>query len=166
MPELIFWLCIGAVAYNYVGYPLLLFVLSVLVQAKSDFLYLLRRRSRRPSFTTEDVPKVAVLISVYNEQTVIEAKARNCLEIDYPADHLEFLLGLDAPTASTADLLCRIPCDQFRVFHFATRRGKFAVLRDFARLTSAEILGLTDANTTLERNAVRCVVRHVAGPLV
>lgn len=166
MPELIFWLCIGAVAYNYVGYPLLLFVLSVLVQAKSDFLYLLRRRSRRPSFTTEDVPKVAVLISVYNEEAVIEAKAQNCLEIDYPADHLEFLLGLDAPTDSTAELLNRIPSDQFRVFHFATRRGKLAVLRDLARMTSAEILVLTDANTMLERNAIRSLVRHFADPRV
>ena len=166
MPELIFWLCIAAVAYNYVGYPILLFVMCVLVQAKSDFLYLISRRSRRGSRTTGEVPKVAVLISVYNEETVIEAKVRNCLEIDYPAGRVEFLLGLDAPTDSTAELLSRISSERFRIFHFAARRGKLAVLCDLARRTSAEVLVLTDANTMLERSAVRNLVRHFADPRV
>ena len=165
MPELIFWLCIVAVAYNYVGYPLLLFVLCVLVQTKSDFLYLVSRRSRRRS-RMGDVPHVAVLISAYNEETVIEAKVRNSLEIDYPADRVELLLGLDAPTDSTAELLGRISPERFRVFHFATRRGKLAVLCDLARKTSAEVLVLTDANTMLERSAVRNLVRHFAEPRV
>src|SRR5215813_3764457 len=77
MPELIFWLCITAVAYNYAGYPLLLFVISVSIQAKSDFLYLVRRHSRRRSRAAVKFPRVAVLISAHNEETVIEAKVRN-----------------------------------------------------------------------------------------
>src|SRR5260370_977139 len=166
MPELIFWLCVGAVTYNYVGYPLLLFVLSVLVQAQSDFLYLIRRRSRRCSLTTEGAVQVAVLISVYNEETVIQAKVQNCLEIDYPVDLVEFLFGLDAPTDSTADRLGRTWSDRLHVFHFSERRGKVAVLSDLARKTSAEILVLTDANTMLERKAVRNLVRHFADPRV
>src|SRR5215831_4220738 len=116
MPELIFWLCIAAVAYNYVGYPLLLFVMSVFVQTKSDFLYLVRRRSRRRPRAAAKVPHVAVLISAHNEETVIEAKVRNCLEIDYPADRLEFLLGLDAPTDSTAELLSRLSSERLHVY--------------------------------------------------
>lgn len=166
MPELIFWLSIGAVAYNYVGYPLLLFFLSVFVQTKSDFLYLIRRQSRRRFLTTESAPQVAVLVSVYNEEAVIQAKAQNCLEIDYPSDRLEVLFGLDAPTDSTADLLSRIPSERLRIFQFSARRGKLAVLSDLARKTSAEILVLTDANTMLERNAIRNLVRHFADPCV
>lgn len=166
MSELIFWLCIAAVAYNYVGYPILLFVLSVLVQAKSDFLYLVRRRGRRRLLTTDKIPQVAVLISIYNEETVIEAKARNCEELDYPTDRIEFLLGLDAPTDSSAHLLSRMTSDRFRVFHFSARRGKLAVLCDLAQKTSAEILVLTDANTLLDRTAIRSLVRHFADPRV
>jgi cellulose synthase/poly-beta-1,6-N-acetylglucosamine synthase-like glycosyltransferase len=165
VPELIVWLCLGAVAYNYVGYPLLLFVLCVFAHAKSDFLYLVCRSSRRRRLTPE-VPQVAVLISAYNEQTVIEAKVRNCLEIDYPADRVEFLFGLDAPTDSTAELLSRNQSDRLRVFHFAARRGKLAVLCDLARETTAEVLMLTDANTMLEPTAIRNLVRHFADPRV
>jgi len=166
MPELIFWLCIGAVAYHYVGYPILLFVLSVIVQAKSDFLYLVQRRSRRRVLATNEIPQVAVLISAFNEETVIEAKARNCLELDYPAERIQFMLGLDSPTDSTADVLNRIASDRLRVFRFSARRGKLAVLRDLAQETSAEILVLTDANTLLDRNAIRSLVRHFADPRV
>ena len=166
MRGLIFWLCIGAVAYHYAGYPLLLFVLSVLVQAKSDFSYLLRRRGRRRFLKAESVPRVAVLVSIYNEETVIQAKARNCLEIDYPVDRVEFLLGLDAPTDSTAEALSRTASDRLRIFHFSSRRGKLSVLRDLACKTSADILVLTDANSMLERNAIRHLVRHFADPSV
>ena len=162
MPELIFWLCMAAVAYNYVGYPVLLFVLYVLVQAKSDILYLACRRTRR--LTTNDLPQVAVLISAYNEEDVIEAKAKNCLQIDYPEDRVEFLFGLDAPTDSTADLLRRMTSDRLRALHFPRRRGKLAVLCDLKQQTSAEILILTDANTLLEKTAIRSLVRHFADP--
>ena len=166
MPELIFWLCIGAVVYHYVGYPVLLFALSVIVQARSDLVYLLHRRSRRSVPPSNTAPQIAVLISAYNEETVIEGKARNCLEIDYPSDRIEFLLGLDSPTDSTADRLRQIASDRLRVFQFSARRGKLAVLRDLARRTSAEILVLTDANTLLDRTAIRNLVRHFADPRV
>ena len=166
MLKVIFWLCFGAVAYNYAGYPLLLFAVSMLVQAKSDVRYLINRRSRRRVLRTESVPRVAVLLAVYNEETVIHAKAQNCLEIDYPEDRLEFLIGLDAPTDSTADQIAQVQQDRLRVFQFSERRGKLAVLCDLARKTSAEILVLTDANTMLERGAVRNLVRHFADPRI
>jgi len=166
MPELIFWVCIAAVAYNYVGYPLLLFFICAFGHAKSDFQYLAYRRNRRRLLTTDKAPQVAVLISVYNEETVIEAKTRNCLEIDYPADRVEFLFGLDAPSDSTPALLSPFTSHRLRVFHFPRRRGKLAVLCDLAQRTSAEILVLTDANTLLDRTAIRNLVRHFADPRV
>lgn len=164
--EIIFWTCICAVAYNYVGYPLVLFALSVLSQAKSDFRFLLRRTGRRQSRPTEYAPRVAVLISVYNEESVILAKVKNSLELDYPEGQFEILIGLDAPTDSTAEILSRLQCGPLRVVHFPERRGKLKVLTSLAEQTQAEILVLTDANTTLERNCIRNLVRHFANPRV
>jgi len=156
----------GLLAYHYVGYPLLLFVLSALSQATSDFGYLMRRRNRRCLLQTDYVPTVALLMSVYNEEAVIRAKVKNLLEINYPFDRLEFLLGLDAPVDSTGKLLSQTPSSRLRVFPFQTRRGKLAVLCDLAGHTSAEILVLTDANTMLEKNCIRNLVRHFADPRV
>lgn len=164
--EILFWLCVTAVVYHYAGYPLLLFIVAELSQAKSDILYLTRRVSRRTRSTGDYVPRVAVLVSAYNEEMVIEAKLKNTLALDYPADRLEFLFGLDAPTDSTADLTSQFQGGQVRVFPFETRRGKLGVLADLAQRTSAEILVLTDANTMLDRHCVRNLARHFADPKV
>jgi cellulose synthase/poly-beta-1,6-N-acetylglucosamine synthase-like glycosyltransferase len=160
--ELFFWICMGAVAYNYVGYPLILFLLSMLSQAKSDLLFLFQRGGRRCEPSTQYVPKVAILMSALNEEAVIQSKVKNTLETDYPCDHVEFLIGLDAPSDSTADLLSQMTFDQLRVTHFTDRRGKLAVLTSLAQQTSAEILVITDANTRLEPNCIRNLVRHFA----
>jgi cellulose synthase/poly-beta-1,6-N-acetylglucosamine synthase-like glycosyltransferase len=164
--ELLLWLCIGSIAYNYLGYPLILFVLSQFSQAKADFFYLIGRRNRRCLFPANYVPRVALLTSVYNEEAVIQAKVKNALEIDYPLDRLEFLLGLDAPTDSTPEVLRHITSALLRVVPFPIRRGKLAVLCDLAQRNSAEILVFTDANTMLERNSIRNLIRHFADPKV
>ncbi len=162
MTESAVWICLSLVVFHYVGYPLLLFVLSAFSQAKSDFIFLIRRANRRCPFQADYVPRVALLMSVYNEEAVIRAKVKNLLETDYPSDRLEFLIGLDAPVDSTSELLSQTPSSRLCVFPFQTRRGKLAVLCDLAGRTSAEILVFTDANTMLEKNCIRNLVRHFA----
>src|SRR5690242_9181241 len=164
LQEVTFWCCIFAVAYNYAGYPVLLFCMSALSQAKADLSYLLRRTNRRCSPSANYLPSVAVLVSAHNEATVILDKVDNSLELDYPDDQLEVWFGLDAPSDSTADLLKNSPNNRIQVIEFATRRGKLAVLADLAQRTTAEILVLTDANTMLDRHCVRNLVRHFADP--
>lgn len=160
------WVCLGAIAYNYVGYPILMFLLTILVQARSDLSYLLRRKSRRCCRTRNALPRVAILISAFNEERVIEARVKNAAEVNYPPELLEILIGLDAPTDSTAEILGRVQSPHVRVCAFPTRRGKLAVLGDLAQRTSADILVFTDANTTFKPNCVRNLVRHFADPAV
>jgi len=164
--QLAVWTCLSLVVFHYVGYPLLLFVFCAFSQAKADFLYLLRRGDRRCRFQADLAPQVAVLMSAYNEEVVIQAKVKNLLEMDYPRDRLEFLLGLDACVDSTQNLLSQTQSSHLRVIPFQTRRGKLAVLCDLAGRTSAEIVVFTDANTILDKNCIRNLVRHFADPRV
>src|SRR5438445_11141491 len=109
----------------------MLCMFAALSQRKSDFIYLIRRANRRCSPQTDYVPRVAVLMSLYNEEAVIRVKVRNLLETNYPFDRLEFLLGLDAAVDSTCKLLSQITSSRLPVFPFQTRRGDLAVLCDF-----------------------------------
>src|SRR6266481_4820313 len=164
--EVIVCVCMAAVVYHYAGYPLLLFVMAEFSQTKSDVLYLFNRRSRRCRFRPDYSPRVALLVSAYNEAPVIKAKVANTLQLDYPSDRLELLFGLDAPSDSTPELLAQVESSRLSVHHFDRRRGKLAVLCDLVQLTSAEILVLTDANTMLDRSCIRNLVRHFADPRV
>jgi cellulose synthase/poly-beta-1,6-N-acetylglucosamine synthase-like glycosyltransferase len=53
-----------------------------------------------------------------------------------------------------------------RVFPFSRRQGKLGVLRALAQQTSADILITTDANTMLDVNCIRALVRHFSDPQV
>lgn len=160
----VFWVCALAVIYSYLGYPLLLFVLSSCVQAARDLRFLLGRHDRRCASLT-DCPRVAILIAAFNEEEVIESKLRNTEQLTYPKDRLEVLLGLDAPTDTTAKQVRHSMAD-VRVVEFPIRRGKLAVLRDLSQQTTADILLFTDANTVLNSDCVLKLVRHFSDPRV
>lgn len=164
--KITFWVCIGALAYNYFGYPVVMFILAALVQAKSDLSFFLRRENRRRRLAAQYQPRVAVILSAFNEEAVIRQRVENLLGSDYPLDQLEILVGLDNPGDSTAEMLAQIRAPQLRVFHFAARRGKLAVLTDLAKSTTAEILVLTDAETMFDENCIANLVRHFSDPLV
>jgi biofilm PGA synthesis N-glycosyltransferase PgaC len=158
----IFWVCISAVIYNYLGYPFILFALSVLSQAKSDLLFLIRRAPRRCSTRAQDLPRVALLMSAYNEEQMIEAKVRNCFDLEYAPGQLEILIGLDASTDSTPEILARFESTRLQAIRFPVRQGKLKVLFALAQKTTAEILVITDADTILDRNCIQNLARHFA----
>jgi cellulose synthase/poly-beta-1,6-N-acetylglucosamine synthase-like glycosyltransferase len=165
VPELIFWACVLAVIYNYAGYPLLLFAMAAFSQAKSDLLFLMGKRGRRCPRSAE-LPSVAVLLSAYNEESVIQPKVENFLALDYPNHRVELLIGLDAPTDATPQVLDPLQSSRVRVWNFSKRQGKLAVLCTLAQQTSAEIVVTTDANTMFDPNCIRALVRHFSDPKV
>jgi len=164
--KIVFWTCLGAIAYSYVGYPLILYLLSIVSQATSDLLFLLRRRSRRAAETRGSWPSVAIVISAYNEEAIIGARLKNALEISYPQDRFEILLGLDSPSDATADIAREIRSANLKIFQFPERRGKLAVVSDLVKCTSAEVLVFTDANTMFEPHCVANLVRHFCNPAI
>ena len=160
--EIFFWACVAAIVYNYAGYPLVLFTCCVLSQAKSDLLFLIGKKTRRQAQARSDLPCVALLLAAYNEESVIQAKVENFLALDYPEDRLELLIGLDCPTDSTGAILSRLELPRVKVVESPRRQGKLGVLRSLVKLTSAEVVVTTDANTMLDSKCVRNLVRHFA----
>jgi cellulose synthase/poly-beta-1,6-N-acetylglucosamine synthase-like glycosyltransferase len=158
--EGIFWVSVAALAFSYAVYPLVVFLLAARKQTWRDLSFLLARQNRRRTPREEFAPSVALLVAAYNEEGVIEGKIRNTLELEYPAEKMEFLLGLDAPTDATAECAGRILHPAFRLMPFAVRRKKLAVIRDLAERTTADLLIFSDANTLLEADCLQRLARH------
>jgi len=59
--EVVFWVCLGAIVWTHVGYPL--------------FMALLARVRPRPVAAADILPTVTFLIPAYNEEGVIEQLA-------------------------------------------------------------------------------------------
>ena len=114
----------------------------------------------------ESLPTVSVIMSVHNEEIVIEEKVRSLTSSDYPYDRVEFLVGSDASDDDTAQILQVLSDGDHRIrfFRYEARRGKPAVLNDLAKEACGEILVITDANVILSPDTLRQLAKCISVP--
>jgi cellulose synthase/poly-beta-1,6-N-acetylglucosamine synthase-like glycosyltransferase len=108
---------------------------------------------------------VEVVLSAADEEDVIEARVRNLLEQEAPAE-TRITVGCDGCRDRTAELARSALGGRGRVVEFEARRGKAAVLNDLIAQSSAEVIVFTDANTRFDPGAVRGLLRPFADPRV
>lgn len=155
--EILFWTSLFIVFYTYIGYGILLYAL---VKLKECF----RKPVPRPQPADEDLPPLTLFIAAYNEEDVVDEKMRNCLELDYPADKLRILWVTDGSNDRTNERLSR--WRQATVLHQPERQGKTAALNRGMPFVSTPLVVFTDANTCLNREALKEMVHAFADPRV
>jgi cellulose synthase/poly-beta-1,6-N-acetylglucosamine synthase-like glycosyltransferase len=155
--EYVFWLAAAVPVYAYVGYPLVLAMLSAVI----------RRPVRRASVPDPDAPMVSLLIPAYREAAVIEEKIRNSLALDYPADRIEIVVACDGSPDETPALARRMADgDRVRVLDYPINRGKIDVLNASVPELRGEIVVFSDAAALLFPDAVSRLVSNFADPSV
>lgn len=108
----------------------------------------------------EELPELTLFIAAYNEEDVVDEKMRNCLALDYPARKLHILWVTDGSNDHTNERLSNWP--QATVLHRPERQGKTAALNRGIQYVTTPIVVFTDANTNLNRNALRETVHAFA----
>src|SRR5690242_17949849 len=99
MAKALFWFSTIFVIYVYFGYPFL--------------LILWRRIGRRQVRKVDWEPTVTVIVAARNDERSIEAKLRNCLQLEYPYNKLQIILSLDGP-ADRTERIARL-CAEYRI---------------------------------------------------
>jgi poly-beta-1,6-N-acetyl-D-glucosamine synthase len=148
MVEAIFWTSLTCIAYVYAGYPLLLMAW--------------RRLAYRPVQKRYQELSVSLVVAMHNERTNARLKMENCFELDYPADKLQVIVSLDAPTDGTEALIrdyARLGVD---VVYSPVRIGKAAALNSGVAMATGEILLFADARQQFDKSAVRELVANFA----
>lgn len=153
--EALFWTSIGVVAYSYVGYPIILGLLAKL-KGKSTSLSFNVKTRRSP----EEYPFVSIIIAAYKEESVILERLENTVNLDYPADRYEVLIGCDGNEDTTGELVETFQDSRIKLCQYPQRRGKPSVLNDTVPQARGEILAFSDANTFWERDALKRLVSH------
>ena len=149
LAAIVFWSSSALLAFVYVGYPSLLAVIRMV--------------AGRAIQRADIEPRVCVFITANDEADIIEAKLRNTLALDYPADRLDVVLASDGSVDGTNELARRF-APRVRVLEFFPRQGKIAAINAGMRQVTADIVVFSDANTFLDPNAVRALVRNFADP--
>jgi cellulose synthase/poly-beta-1,6-N-acetylglucosamine synthase-like glycosyltransferase len=149
--EIVFWAAAALLVWIYAGFPLVLW---------------LRARLRpRPVRRGDVTPSVSLVIAAYNEAARIETKLRDSLALDYPADQLEILVASDGSADATDAIVAGYAARGVRLLSLP-RRGKLYALDAAVAYARGDLLVFTDANTRLEPDALRLLVRSFADPAV
>jgi len=152
--ELVFWISVLAIAYPYAIYPAVLVVMNRLAGRRAH----VGDAAARPSVT--------LILPVHNEAGRIEAKMRNILELDYPAELMQVLVIGDA---CTDDSLARAKAaggPRVETFNVTPRGGKASALNAALERARGEILVFTDAAIMLERESLTRLVAHFHDPAI
>lgn len=157
--KIAFWICAFLVFYTYLGYGMLLWLLVRLKR-------IVRGKAERKALPTDEaeLPEVTFMICAYNEQDVVDMKMENTLQLDYPHNKLHIMWVTDGSTDQTNERLARYA--DVEVVFSPERRGKTAALNHGISMVRSEITMMTDANTIVNREAVREIVRCFQDPRV
>jgi cellulose synthase/poly-beta-1,6-N-acetylglucosamine synthase-like glycosyltransferase len=145
---MLFWIFVAIILYAYFGYTLLLAIIAFF---KSRTL---------PFPETAFDPDVTLLIPAFNEAESIEAKMKNSHSLDYPKEKLKIVWITDGSDDGSEAILRQY--NTISVFHEPIRMGKIHAMNRGMELISTSIVVFTDANTMLNKNAIREMVKYFA----
>lgn len=143
----------------------LLFSLSIILCIFSYFIYPLLLLSI-PARKQQEIPhkskslKISLIITAHNEESRIEDKLVNTLEIDYPEELLEVIVASDCSIDRTDEIVKSHTKDGVRLVRTDEHKGKeFA---QFCAIQSAggEILVFSDVATMIKPNALKLLAVH------
>ena len=119
-----------------------------------------------PSFHLE--PTIAVVMPAFNEEDAVAASIRSLLAVDYPAAKLEIVVVNDGSTDNTLQEIRSVAAGSsiVHVIDFPENQGKRAAMAAGIRATRAAVITFVDSDSSLERNALRRIVRGFADPRV
>ena len=145
----LFWGSLAALAWTHALYPFTVALVG-------------RVRTRRVALDDTFLPRVAVIVTAYNEEDSIERRLENLRALEYPPELLELVVTSDASTDRTEELAEATGATVIR----NPRGGKVAAQNAAVRATGAEVVAFSDANATWAPDALRKLVRNLADPRV
>ena len=156
--KILFWAMLLIVFYTYLGYGILLYIIIRLKRLfKGNPL-----KAVLPS--DEELPTMTLMICAYNEEDVVAEKMANTLALDYPHDKFRIMWVTDGSNDCTNELLQAYP--EVDIVFSPERRGKTAALKHGLRELKTRYVAFTDANTMINRDALREIARLFMDPTV
>jgi cellulose synthase/poly-beta-1,6-N-acetylglucosamine synthase-like glycosyltransferase len=142
--EALFWLLILMCFYGYLGYPLLIVLISRWIDRTPPY----------PSALVDPV-QATIVIAAHNEEHNIDAKIRSLLEQTYPQDKFNVLVVSDGSTDATVARVRSYDHTRINALDLP-RGGKAAALDAGVAASTGEVIVFSDADnewepTTLER---------------
>jgi cellulose synthase/poly-beta-1,6-N-acetylglucosamine synthase-like glycosyltransferase len=139
-----------AIFYSYFGYPLSLYIISLLKEKYHD---------KKTIY-----PIVSIIITAFNEKERILEKIENTLSIIYPKNKIEIIIASDGSTDGTNEIISSYAAKGIDLLPLPFRGGKESAQKEAVRQSKGEILVFTDVSTMIDPNGIEQIVSNFADP--
>ncbi len=146
---------------------------AVHIGIPSTYFAIMRRiasnASYRLTINLQEEPSVSILIPTYNEALVIEKKIRNINEASYPREKIEVLVVDSGSNDHTADLAkdaLKWAGLNGSVIQEEVRKGKSFGLNLGLSQASGDLVCISDAECTWDKNALKNAARYFSDPSI
>jgi glycosyltransferase involved in cell wall biosynthesis len=166
--EILFWIACVLVTWTQFGYAA---ALVLIARVRSPAGVSPRERTRRSgsrpraAAVREDgtLPFLSLIVAAHNEQSVIAAKVRDALALDYPRELLQVIVACDGCSDATA--VRAREAGAHLVLELA-RGGKIRAQDAAVQRATGDIVAFSDANALWAPDAARVLVRAFDDPRV
>ena len=152
----VFWILAFLIFYTYLGYGILLWAL---VKIK-ELIFPYNNETKE----TYNYPEATLVIAAYNEEDIIDMKMNNNLELDYPQGKLHIVWVTDGSTDRTVERLKEY--SNIDIYHIDERGGKTKAINRTMPFVKSPISVYTDANTLLNKQAIKEIAKKFDNPKV
>lgn len=146
------FLLIFLIFFAYLGYPLSLYLISMLR----------RREVRRAPIT----PRVTFIITAFNEEKRIRQKLENTLALTYPAELLQIVVASDGSTDGTNDIVREFAAQGVRLLEVEKRGGKENAQREAVAIAEGDVLVFSDVATVIDPGSLAYMMANFADPSI
>ncbi|MDB5203429.1 MAG: glycosyltransferase family 2 protein [Ferruginibacter sp.] len=148
--KILFWVSLFIVFYSYLGYGILVWILIKIRHLFSKNAPKVRAGSFEPDVT--------LIVATFNEELIIREKIANTFALNYPKDKLKLIFTADGSNDRTVEIISEFP--RIQLFFKPEREGKVAAINRVMGHVTTPFTVFSDANTLLNRDCIREIVKH------
>lgn len=148
--QILFWIIVFFIFHTYMGFPL--------------FMSFLSRKQNVEYEEPKDCLDVTVIMSLYNEESVIAQKIESIVGSNYPHEKLHILIGSDCSSDRTNEIVAEYAQKYpfIKLFAFTERRGKANVINSLIAECPSDIMILSDANVMFDKDTISELMKPFA----
>ncbi|MFR3559783.1 MAG: glycosyltransferase family 2 protein [Paraclostridium sordellii] len=152
--KILFFISLFLIFYAFIGYPISLIILNKIGKGKNL------------KINDNYEPRVSIIIPAHNEEHVIEKKLNNLVCLDYPSSKLEIIVASDNSCDNTEYIVKNFiekNYDKNIALHRVKERmGKTNAQNEAVDISNGEILIFSDANSILDKRAIKELVKSMS----
>jgi cellulose synthase/poly-beta-1,6-N-acetylglucosamine synthase-like glycosyltransferase len=152
MAHIVFWLSAGLIGYIYLGYPMLLWLISLFIRASE------------PAPSKEF--SITLMITAHNEESSIEEKLRNTLALNYPRERLQILVVSDGSSDATDSIVKQFVADGVELIRIPKQLGKTHAQNIGVQSARGDLIVFSDATTHYVQDALSLIAGNYTDPRI